>query len=86
MEKKQDLESFLIYQEIAMWEESYREKHCKGKTDDELSKEGWWRGEDGELYSMKLGEARERRFAKRLGELVEKRITAFVAQHNSLRE
>ena len=56
----------LFYQELEMWEDRYREEYCKGKSDEELINEGWWRDNFGEWYCMKLGKEREKKFRKKL--------------------
>lgn len=57
--------------EIAIWEDDYREKHCKDKTEKKLRELGWKQTFDGEWHCEKMERARKRKFNKKLEKLGE---------------
>ncbi len=69
-----DIEHFVLAQEMEMWEDEYRQMHCAGKTEKELEAAGWWRDNFDQWYCMRLGEEREKKFRKKLYELLSVKI------------
>lgn len=69
-----DVEYLILAEEMEIWENGYRQRHCTGKTDEELEKSGWWKDNFGNWYCMDLGKQREKKFRKRIDEVLRLRI------------
>jgi len=59
-----------LLKEMDEWEKEYVKKHTKGKTPEELFAEGWWITNFSEWTSYKVGEARHRKFKKKVDGII----------------
>lgn len=65
----------LLLQKITMWQEQYRKKKMKGKTEKELKAKGWWQDSVGDWYCDRMERAQNKYFDKESKELLWEIIT-----------
>jgi len=53
-----DFEFAVLLQRMTMWEDQYREKKLRGKTEEQLKKDGWWKDASGNWLCKKMFKSR----------------------------